>query len=67
MRIIKEGRIPETVEHETTCRKCSTVFAWKITEAKYQIDQRDGDFYRINCPLCQQEAYVDARIARQTR
>lgn len=55
MRIIKEGVLPETVEHEKTCLKCKTVFAY--TSADVHSDQRDGPY--VKCPLC--KSYISTQ------
>ena len=54
MKIIKKGSLPEEKVKRITCRKCSTVFEFQLNEARYNIDQRDGDFYSIDCPLCKE-------------
>lgn len=50
MKIIKEGKIPEIIEHK--CDKCGTIF---------EYDERN-DFHTdccgnevLNCPLCKEE------------
>lgn len=50
--IIKLGVVPGDRQHETTCRNCDTQFRFKEAEARFQRDQRDGDFWEIDCPLC---------------
>ncbi|WP_372356969.1 hypothetical protein ACCP99_08260 [Xanthomonas sp. NCPPB 3443] len=53
MRIIKQGRHPSVGDtHESTCRTCGTVFEWNTNEAIRQPDQREGDYFKIACPLC---------------
>ena len=54
MRIIKEGVKPST-EVEFKCRKCGTIFAAVMNlEARRIYDQRDGDYWQCDCPLCNQ-------------
>lgn len=50
--IIKQGQLPGDKIKRCTCRTCSTEFVFKVSEAKYNSDQRDGDFLSIPCPLC---------------
>jgi RNase P subunit RPR2 len=52
MRIIKEGKLPEEILKRLTCSHCHTEFEFAMKEAKYNSDQRDGDYYTIPCPLC---------------
>lgn len=52
MKIIKTGRIPEEIEYVKKCHNCGTEFSFKLREAKLDFDQRDGDYYSIECPLC---------------
>lgn len=51
--IINRGIAPDTVPIEVLCRHCQTRFSFLKTDAKYVPDQRDGDFYEIDCPVCQ--------------
>lgn len=55
MRIIEQGRLPESQAYECTCRHCRTRFEFARGEAKYNDDQRDGDYLSIPCPLCKKE------------
>lgn len=64
MRIIEKGKIPEEIEHTTTCGNCKTKFAFMAKEARFQADQRDGDFYQIDCPVCKKIISVDASFFR---
>lgn len=52
MRIIKEGKLPEKVVFQLTCKICSTVFEFQREEAKVNHDQREGDYLYVACPLC---------------
>jgi len=54
MKIIKRGSDPRTEPIQATCRNCQTIFEFHLMEAKYSSDQRDGDFYSIACPVCNQ-------------
>lgn len=61
MKIIQKGKVPSTTLH-CTCGHCGTVFECDQSEAQYQSDQRDGDYWRIKCPLsgCGREVNVAA-------
>lgn len=56
--IIRQGIIPENQPIQATCGHCRTVFSFLPIEAKYNADQRDGDFYSIPCPLCKRTCNV---------
>lgn len=52
MEIIKRGVDPKTKPLSGTCRNCMTEITFLPVEAEYVSDQRDGDFYKIKCPVC---------------
>jgi ribosomal protein S27E len=52
MKIIKQGIAPESVPLHGRCNHCRTEIEFLPMEAKYNSDQRDGDFYSIECPTC---------------
>lgn len=52
MNIIKQGVLPQEKVHQVTCRTCSTVFEFSKAEAQLVFDQRDGNYLKVNCPLC---------------
>ncbi len=62
MKIIKQGKLPEEKIIRTTCDKCQTIFEFAVKEAEYISDQRDGDSYKIKCPLCHKEHYISTRV-----
>jgi hypothetical protein len=53
--IIKRGVVPDTIPIMVDCRHCSTRFSFLKTDAVLVPDQRDGDYYRIDCPVCHAE------------
>ena len=59
MKIIERGVLPESKEYRATCRVCGTVFSFLPIEASPISDQRDGDCYAVNCPLCSNKVYVN--------
>lgn len=61
MRIIKQGQIPELVLHTAICRNCHTEFEFHKAEAEAVYDQRDGNYLKINCPLCSKQCTKDIR------
>lgn len=48
MRIIQEGKIPDNIEQELSCKRCNTIFT--VTNSDIQSDFRDGDY--VICPTC---------------
>ena len=64
MRIIKKGEVPGTKPVECRCGNCRTLFEFLPSEAQFISDQRDGDAYKIGCPVCARDCWVDARKAR---
>jgi endogenous inhibitor of DNA gyrase (YacG/DUF329 family) len=52
MKIISKGVDPKTMPIMATCNKCGTTVEFMPSEAKYSSDQRDGDFYTVECPVC---------------
>lgn len=52
MRIIKQGKNPQDRPFRSTCRYCRTEFEWLPSEATLVWDQRDGNFYSLDCPTC---------------
>lgn len=69
MKIITEGELPETRPIRTTCRSCRTLFEFTPAEATRVSDQRDGDYYRVTCPLpgCHKEVTVSVQLAYPPR
>ena len=59
MKIIKQGKLPETELYVITCRNCRTEFEFERGEGRYISDQRDGDSIEIACPLCKKKCYAD--------
>ena len=49
--ITKPGR-KEPVTISVSCRACGCEFTFNPPDARYEVDQRDGDFYRVPCPTC---------------
>lgn len=61
MKIIKEGIDPKKRTYRIECHICKTEFEFEQQEAKYNSDQRDGDFLSINCPICKTNCTIDVR------
>lgn len=52
MKIISRGDFPLRHVIRTSCRNCQSVFEFEPKEAERIEDNRDGDFYSIRCPVC---------------
>lgn len=52
MEIVRQGADPVKQHIEGECTRCRTVIKFLPVEARYVPDQRDGDFYSIQCPVC---------------
>lgn len=52
MKVIKQGTDPSTQPIHATCSNCKTEVEFLPHEARYSSDQRDGDFYSVDCPTC---------------
>lgn len=59
--IIRRGVIPGERVREATCPNCKTLFSFKEMEAEYSSDQRDGDSFKIACPVCSRACWIDQR------
>lgn len=64
MRIIKKGKLPKERKAILCCDKCKTKFECSVKEMKYRFDQRDGDFYEVNCPFCREKIFVAASLVK---
>lgn len=49
VKIIVPGILPE---EKILTGKCNCQFTFTTRDAKLIFDQRDGDYYAINCPTC---------------
>lgn len=52
MEIIRRGKFPADIPHEAKCIHCGTLVRFLQREAKYNFDQRDGDYLSVPCPVC---------------
>lgn len=67
MKIIKKGdpgkKLP-WVNKTITCRDCGCKFKLELADSakvKFVSDQRDGDFYQVNCPECKAQQTITTR------
>lgn len=59
--IIRPGIIPEEQPYQATCRHCFCEFRFNMGDAKYNHDQRDGDYLSIGCPTCARQVTAQVR------
>lgn len=50
--IVRRGKPKEEKEYQAGCRYCGTIIKFKRGDAKYQSDQREGDYLVVDCPIC---------------
>lgn len=58
MKIIKRGQIPENKTIRVKCNFCETEFEFQAKEAELVYDQREGDAYKIGCPVCGRAVWI---------
>ena len=58
MRIIKSGIKPSERLYQVTCTTCKTEFEFKQSEATFYDDQREGSYYSIKCPICNDSVFA---------
>lgn len=61
MKIIKRGAPPSEIPLQATCHHCKTEIEFVPLEAQFIADQREGDYYRIPCPVCLIYIYKNAK------
>lgn len=52
IQIIKRGTPRGEEVYQATCRDCKTEFSFQADDAVREHDRRDGDFFRVGCPVC---------------
>lgn len=63
MKIIQKGVDPATQPIMATCNNCKTTVEFLPSEATYRSDQRDGDYYLLDCPVCNRAITRNVRNA----
>ena len=54
MRVIEKGIPKQDRPITATCRHCESKIEFRPSEVERVHDQRDGDFYRFDCPVCKE-------------
>lgn len=57
MKVIELGILPEERVYQARCTSCKSLIEFDAKEAKYVFDPRDGDCYKISCPVCNRDIY----------
>lgn len=50
--ILRRGIPPQEVHYLADCSTCRSSLRFLRKDARYQADQRDGDYPVIECPVC---------------
>lgn len=58
--IIEQGVNPEEKTYEAECRTCKTKYRLKKGDARYNSDQKDGDYLSFRCKVCPEIVTVRA-------
>ena len=61
MKIIKHG-VKDSANIRFTCNGCECIFECRRDEATLVPDNRDGDFYIIDCPDCGKSATLAYKL-----
>jgi uncharacterized protein with PIN domain len=62
MQILNKGKRPGELQAKGKCNTCNASVKFKQKEAKFVADQRDGDYYEISCPTCENKITVAADL-----
>ena len=62
MEILKRGIPPKERTYDITCRNCASELRFVRDEATLVVDTRDGNYYQIACPVCQENITMFANF-----
>lgn len=62
VQILKHGKRPGELQAKGRCNTCRTSVKFKQKEAKFVADSRDGDYYELPCPTCENKITVAADL-----
>lgn len=60
--VIARGKTARDPNITTNCNSCSARLRFRKSEARLEIDNRDGDAYVIRCPACRRDVWVDVSV-----
>lgn len=66
MKVIKKGR-SKSWKRRLSCYGCNALLEVLDTDCRYVSDQRDGDYYEVKCPECDDSITIAARVLRDDR
>lgn len=46
--------------YQTKCQECETVFRFLKSDAREEIEDRDGHAIVIDCPVCEKSCWIKA-------
>ena len=58
MKVLQPATGPTPLKHE--CSTCHAVLEISVSDCTHTGDQRDGDFWSCNCPVCKTRITLDA-------
>lgn len=59
VKVIKARVSPNNKPRRFDCRDCKSTLEFVPATQKVHLDQRDGDYYKIKCPECGNENYIN--------
>lgn len=62
IRIIQKGNDPVARFYRTTCNHCHTIFEFQAVDAIHFTDARDGDAWKLACPVCTWTCFVSTDV-----
>ncbi len=64
--ILERGQVPADRVYVAQCPTCGSRLRFKMSEARYSTDQRDGDAVVVTCPVCTGQVWTDAKAYQKT-
>jgi hypothetical protein len=61
MRVLFNAR-DQPWSREVDCANCSSKLEVVAADLSFVADQRDGDAYKLTCPVCEHENWLDASL-----
>ena len=60
VQVIKRGTVPADRMHDAKCVRCQSELRFPERAAKLVLDQRDGNYFEVPCPVCGNQVTVQA-------
>lgn len=58
MKIISRGVIPSEYVYNFACQLCKSILQCEQGEMEHHSDQREGEWWTVDCPVCHDLCYV---------